>query len=105
MRGFWLSPQAFQSLENIHIYSVENFGTRRAEVYVEDILARCRALAAGNVPHQACRALFADDIRADLRLVRAGSHVIIFTEEVREIRILDIIHQSADITRRLRTLE
>ena len=102
MRSFSLSPQAFESLENIHLYSIATFGAIRGEAYVANLLERCHGLAAGTLPHQSCRAIFAADVRSDLRLVRAGRHTIIFTESLSEVRIVQIIHQSADIARRLR---
>jgi toxin ParE1/3/4 len=105
MKRFSLSFRAEHSLDLIGAYSMENFGSKRGEAYVDALLDRCRRIAMGNAPIHSCRDVFAPDLRSDLRFARSGRHFIIFTETPDEILIIDFIHQSADIGGRLEGLK
>ncbi len=101
MKSFGLSGRAESSLDSIGAFSRETFGKARGEAYVASLLDRCRNIASGWLPSRSCRAQFGDDLRDDLRFVRAGKHVVIFIETATAILIVDFIHQSADIGGRL----
>jgi toxin ParE1/3/4 len=103
MKNFRLSPRAVRSLDQIADFGRDQFGPKQSTAYVRDLLGRCRDLARGRVPHRACRDVFAPDARADLRFARSGRHVIVFVETPGGPLILDFLHQSVDLTRRLET--
>lgn len=104
MKRFSLSFRAESSLDAIFVYSIETFGRKRGESYVDALLDRCRAIATGCAPTRSCRKAFAADLRSDLRYARSGRHFIIFVETQEEVLIVDFIHQSADIGGRLEGL-
>lgn len=85
----------------IGAWTAEQFSDRQAERYLDLLVSRCEALAQGDVPHRSCRAHFADDLADDLRFIRAGQHFVIFVVTPTQIVIVDFLHQSADIARRL----
>ena len=100
-RSYRLSERATRSFREIGLYSRDRYGVRQMRFYLDGLLDRCKAIAAGHVPHQSCRAVFADDLREDLRFARAGQHFVIFVETPDEVMIVDFLHQSADIGGRL----
>ena len=100
-RDFELSAKAARSFREIGVYTKERYGRDQMKFYLDNLLARCRALAAGHVPHQSCRTAFADDLREDLRFARVGQHFVIFTETAGAVQIIDFIHQSAEISAKL----
>ena len=100
-RRYRLSERAKQSFREIGLYSRERFGVGQMRFYLDGLLTRCKLIAAGDVPHQSCRVMFADDLREDLRFARAGQHFVIFVETETEVLIVDFLHQSADIAGRL----
>lgn len=101
MKTLSISDRADAVLTQIFGWTIEKFGQRQADAYSAMLLDRCKALAAGHVPHQSCRVMFADDLREDLRFARAGNHFVIFVETPDEVLIVDFLHQSADIAGRL----
>ena len=101
MKTFVFSDRAEASFENILEWTFESFGGRQLDKYRDTLLERCKAIANGTAHHQSCRAMFADDLREDLRFSRAGQHFVIFVEASDEVLIVDFLHQSADIAGRL----
>ena len=96
-RGYQLSTRAARSFREIGIYTRDRHGREQMRFYLDGLLFRCKAIAAGQVHHQSCRTRFADDLREDLRFARAGQHFVIFIETEAEVLIVDFLHQSADI--------
>jgi toxin ParE1/3/4 len=101
MRRYVLSERAKISFREIGLYSRDRYGVEQMRFYLDGLLDRCRAIAAGQVVHQSCRAVFADDLREDLRFARAGQHYVIFLETDTQVQIVDFLHQAADISGRL----
>lgn len=100
-RGFRLSDQATESYRQIGRYTRERYGLGQMREYLGHLLARCQAIAKGEVADRSCRIAFADDLREDSRFVMAGQHYVVFVVEAGEVVIVDFLHQSADISRRL----
>lgn len=100
-RSYRLSDQAFASLIEIAAWTEERFGPAQADRYRDLLIARCRAIAAGQVVHQSCRVAFAPDLREDLRFARAGRHFVIFLEDPATVLVIDFLHQGADLAARL----
>ncbi|MGQ0566792.1 MAG: type II toxin-antitoxin system RelE/ParE family toxin [Gemmobacter sp.] len=104
MKRLSFSIAAQARLDDIYAYSVEHFGRSRAEVYVDVLAERCQGLASGDIPSQACRILVEGRVRTNFRFARAGRHFIMFLDLPSEIRIVDVVHQSANIALRLSQL-
>ena len=101
LKDYVLSPNSQDSLTEIFLWTIRNFGISQAERYVDDVLSRCAAIGAGDAHRQPCSAVFGDDLAESLHFTRCGRHYIVFTETIFEIRIIDFLHQSADIARHL----
>jgi toxin ParE1/3/4 len=99
-----LTRQAEASLEDIAQWTTETFGPRQAAAYEDDLVARCREIAAGTAPSQDCRRLIDPDLPEDLRFTRAGQHFIVFVEDAGGIVIVDFLHSRSDLPRRLAAL-
>ena len=99
-----LTRAAEASLVDIARWTHETFGPRQAAAYEDDLITRCRAIAAGTAPSQDCRRLVDPDLPEDLRFVRAGQHVIVFTETADAVIILEVLHGRTDLPRRLAAL-
>lgn len=65
------------------------------------LVKRVLLLANGQLAGQSCRNIIAPDLRSDLHLIRSGRHFIIYLETSRNIRIIDVLHQSSDLMSRL----
>ncbi|OWU68072.1 type II toxin-antitoxin system RelE/ParE family toxin [Marinibacterium profundimaris] len=100
-RTWVLTRQAEAALEDIADWTWQTFGPRQAELYAEDLIAHCSALADGMVHSRSCRALLDPDLPEDLRFARMGRHYIVFIEEPARIVIVDLLHVSSDLPRRL----
>ena len=96
-----LTRKAEASLIDIARWTLETFGPRQAEAYEEDLLALCRAIAAGTAQTQDCRRLIDPDLPEDLRFARAGQHFVVFIEDAEQVIIIDFLHSRADLPRRL----
>lgn len=99
-----LTRVAEASLVDIAHWTIEAFGLRQAAAYEEDLIAACREIAAGAAMSHDCRRLIDPDLPEDLRFARAGQHFVIFTEEVEQVIIIDILHVRSDLPRRLANL-
>ena len=99
-----LTRQAEQSLIGIARWTFETFGPRQAAAYEDDLIARCREIAAGTAQSQDCRQLIAPDLSEDLRIARAGQHFIVFIENPKQVIIVDFLHSRSDLLRRLAAL-
>ena len=73
----------------------ETFGARPAVACEEDLIARCRASAAGTAPSQACHRLVDPDLPGDRRFVRAGQRVVVM-ERADAVILLDLRHGRGD---------
>lgn len=99
-----LTRQAEASLVEIARWTHESFGPRQAAAYEEDLIARCREIAAGTAQTQDCRRFIDPDLPEDLRLARAGQHFVIFVEDPAQVIIVDFLHGRSDLPRRLAAL-
>ena len=104
MKRLSFTVSAFARLDEIYAFSVDRFGRRKAEAYHDTLIRACRHLCSGQKSSQSCRALFSGLLRADLRFARTGRHFVIFIDLESEIRVIDVVHQSANVLRRLEKL-
>jgi plasmid stabilization system protein ParE len=99
-----LTRQAEASLVDIALWTIETFGSRQAEAYEEDLIARCRAIAAGTAPSQSCRRIIDPRLSEDLRFTRAGQHLVVFIEDDDAVVIVDFLHGRSDLPVKLALL-
>ena len=98
-----LASQAELDFSEIITWTLENFGERQAEVYVETLTLAIEALHDG--PEQ-LGAKVRDDIEPGIRILhvarqgRTGSHLVVFREAQNQcIDVLRLLHDSMDLAR------
>ena len=77
-RRWRLTPRAEDALTEIARWTTTQFGAAQAEVYETELIARCEALAVGNLAGQDCSVLAGES--SGLRFIRAGRHFVVHTE-------------------------
>jgi len=99
MRGYRLTRQAEQTLEDILSWTIEHFGIEQAERYKDQLISRLAALAANEPPHgRSCNGLLAGQRDViDLEYYREGRHYIIYRNTFDEILVLEFVHGSRDL--------
>ncbi len=103
-RPWRLTKQAEASLLEIARWTFETFGSRQATAYEEDLIAKCRDIAAGQVITQGCRQLIDPDLAEDLRFARSGQHFIVFIQDPDQVIIVDFLHSRSDLPAQLAAL-
>ena len=101
-RSFRLTRRAEESLVDIARWTIERFGQRQADLYEAELIARCEAIARGEVVSRDCSILV--DGAEDLRFTRAGEHFLVFFERPDEVIIVDVLHSRSDLPRHVKAL-
>ncbi len=101
-RSFRLTRRAETSLVDIALWTIETFGQHQADVYETELIARCEAIARGEVASRSCSVLI-DDAN-NLRYARAGEHFLVFFDHPDEIIIVDILHSRSDLPHHISAL-
>ncbi len=91
MAAYRLSPAAQKSLKKIRAYSLENFGTERTKLYLQDLRDRMKTLA--RTPN---KGLIREDLKVGHHSDFVGSHTIYYRILPSHIEIIDVLHQSMD---------
>jgi len=101
-----LTPSAEQSLIEIFIWTLENFGERQALAYQEGLISRINMIADGNPPHPlSCAHLMQGQPGADsLSYFREGGHYVILRETEKMLEVLEFFHQSSNLPAHLKRL-
>lgn len=99
MRGYRLSIQAEQRLEEIFGWTIDNFGVEQAIRYKDQLILRLSSLATGDLPRgKSCNLLLEGKREAsDLEYYREGRHFIIYRNTSEGILVLDFVHGSRDL--------
>ena len=99
MRGFRLSLQAEQTLEDIFGWTIDHFGIEQAAEYKDQLISRLSTLATDDIPHgRSCNELLAGKRNAiDLEYYREGRHFIVYRNTTEGIFVLDFVHGSRDL--------
>jgi len=99
MRGYRLSRQAEQTLEDIIGWTIDQFGIEQAVKYKNQLIKRLTSLAVNDILHgQSCNALLSSKRNAiDLEYYREGQHFIIYRNTGDGIFVLDFVHGSRDL--------
>lgn len=100
-RDWRLTRQAERSLQEIADWTRETFGARQAAAYGEDLIETCEAIAAGRALSRDCRRLIDPELPEDLRFTRCGQHFIVFIDGPEGVIVVDVLHVSSDLPRRL----
>ena len=90
-KKFHVRKTADKDLNKIFVYSVENFGVKRAERYIDKIVAAFESLAANYKQGRNC-----NHIRPNLYAWDTVSHVIFYKPTNDGISIYRILHKSMD---------
>jgi toxin ParE1/3/4 len=101
-RNFRLTRRAEASLIDIARWTIKTFGARQAEIYETDLIARCEAIAKGEVASRSCAVLV--ESYQKLRFTRAGEHFLVFLENDDVVTIVDILHSRSDLPRHIAAL-
>lgn len=101
-RSFRLTHRAEDSLVEIARWTIDNFGTRQADIYEAELLSRCEMNVNGQAHSRSCSILVDD--AADLRYLRAGEHFLVFLDRTEEVIIVDILHSRSDLPRHIAAL-
>ena len=103
-RPWRLTRAAEAALTEIARWTADTFGPRQAAAYEDDLIATCRAIAAGTALSHDCRRLIAPDLPEALRFARAGQHFIVFLDSPDQVIFVDILHSRSDLPRRIADL-
>ncbi len=95
-RAFRLRPEAEQDLEKIYEYSVQEFGSERAERYIRELND-----AFNKIANERNSGRNYDFVRPDLLAFNVVSHVVFFKSSSFGITILRVLHRSIDYGRHL----
>lgn len=95
-KTFKLRPKADQDLQNIYTYSVEQWGTSRADKYIRDLETAFQKLAATHTLGRDC-----GHIHPNLRAYRVVSHVIFYKPAPFGIAVIRVLHKSMDEKRHI----
>lgn len=90
-----LSPMAEADLEEIWIYTAQEWSIEQAEIYTNDIIDSFEEIAAGKKSGRSA------SVREGYLKVLVGRHVIYFQIRGEVITITRILHQSMDVERHL----
>jgi toxin ParE1/3/4 len=96
-RAYRLAPQAERDLEEIWLYTFENWSAEQADRYHNQIMAAVEGLAGGSKQGRAI-----DDIRPGYRKLAVASHFLFYRiADAGMIDIIRILHQRMDAASRL----
>ncbi len=95
MAEYRLSPLAESDLEDIWLYTFEQWSVKQADSYYNEIIAVIEQLASGR------RNGRYTEIRRGYLQCRAGRHLIFFRHLDEEIEVIRILHHSMDFERHL----
>ena len=95
MKEIRLSPAAQSDLDGIWDYSEENWGSQKAQEYVETIRDTLTAIASGK------RITRLVSVREGYFKCAVGSHVVFFRTETASLDVVRILHQRMDVERHL----
>lgn len=83
-----LTPKAKEDLENIWLYTLETWGVKQANRYIENLTGAFSSLA-----KEPMRAIACDHIRAGYRWSPSGRHVIYFQLTDYGIAVIRVLHE------------
>ena len=94
-KSYALSPLAEIDLEDIWLYTFQNWSLAQADSYHCDLVTAFEGLASGTKRGQDV------DVRPDYLKCPAGSHMIYFRDSGDQIKVIRVLHQRQDANRNL----
>jgi len=91
--------QAEDSLSQIADWTVETFGQRQAEIYEQELLDRCDAIANGTAHSRDCSILAPEG--QGMFYTSAGEHFLVHIETTDAIIIIDVLHSRSDLPEKI----
>ncbi len=101
-RRFRLTRRAEASLVEIARWTIDKFGPHQADLYEQELIARCQAITEGRAVSSSCSILVEEAV--DLRYVRAGEHFLVYLDHSDTVIIVDILHSRCDLPRHVSAL-
>lgn len=92
LSGYRLSPRAQKDLEDIWLYTFQQWSPTQADSYVSDVLSACKGLVAGEKV-----GINAEDIREGYWKYFSGSHNIYYKISGSYLDVIRILHQRRDV--------
>jgi toxin ParE1/3/4 len=86
--AYRFSQRAEADLKEIAAYTLRQWGEAQIMRYLDGLEACCQTLAANPAMGRAC-----DDVRAGLRRMEHGRHVVFYRQEAGGILVLRILHR------------
>jgi len=96
MKSYKLSNSSASGVEDIYLYTLENFGEGQAEIYEAGLFTTIEKLV--NFPGTGLRV---DELRAEMRRYRYHSHHIYYVEESDYLFVVNILHTKRLIRKHL----
>ncbi|MDP2239639.1 MAG: type II toxin-antitoxin system RelE/ParE family toxin [Burkholderiales bacterium] len=89
-----LTSKAAADLDQIHEYTILNFGLKQAREYLSGLHERFKTLAENPMQGRS-----ASELSPGLRRLEYQSHVVFYVPTDKDIRIVRVLHQSMDVKR------
>jgi toxin ParE1/3/4 len=89
-KSYALSPLAEIDLEEIWLYTFQNWSLAQADSYLRDLVATFEGLASGSKRGRDV------DVRPDYLKCPVGSHMIYFRNRDDQIEVIRVLHQRQD---------
>ena len=96
MAAYRLSRKAATDIDDIHVYSIVNFGLTRAREYLSGLHERFENLA-----EQPMLGREADRLAPKLRRYEYLSHVVFYVPEDGGVTVVRVLHRSMDAPRHI----
>ena len=90
-----LTPLTEADLEEIWLYTFENWSAEQADKYVRDLVATMELLAHGDKVGRIC------EVREGYRQYLAGSHIVFYRETDTSLDVSRVLHQRMDVDQHL----
>lgn len=91
-----LTPLAESDLEEIWLYTFQNWSIEQADTYISSFVAAFEALSTGKKQGRLA------DVRQDFKKYLCGSHMIYYLEYSDRLDIIRILHQRQDANMHLK---
>lgn len=98
------TPTAAQTLEDIALWTTENFGPGQADTYLSSLLNRCDAILRNDAIHRQPASFSHSFPTTPLLLAKAESHFIVFAILDEEYVVFDFFHERSDLIGKLTKL-
>jgi len=92
MAAYSLSSKAAADIDQIHEYTILNFGLKQARAYLSGLHERFETLAENPMHGRS-----AGELSPGLRRLEYQSHVVFYVPKKNGVRIVRVLHQSMDL--------